>query len=170
MAKLNDKQLRFVEEYLIDRNATQAAIRAKYSPRTAKSQGQRLLTHVDIKRALNERIKACTERTEVDHDYVIKTIVDTIERCKQAQVMTGPNGEPMTRETDEGELQVVSKFDAQAVLKGAELLGKHLKMFTDKVELTGKDGGAIKSEAITAELDPVEASRLYREFLNPPAK
>lgn len=127
---LTDKQQRFVAEYLIDLNATQAAIRAGYSEKTAPAQASRLLINVNVAAAIQAAIKQRSERTQVDADYVLRTIVDTIERCKQAEPVRDRDGEAT------GEY----KFDAGAVLKGAELLGKHLKLFTDKTELTGANG------------------------------
>lgn len=69
---LNPKQQRFVDEYLIDLNATQAAIRAGYSQKTAGQQGERLLKHVEIQAALSERMKARQERTEITQDMVLQ--------------------------------------------------------------------------------------------------
>lgn len=71
---LTAKQERFVGEYLIDLNATQAAIRAGYSEKTAKSQGQRLLTNVDVARALSEAQAKRAERTEIDADWVLRRL------------------------------------------------------------------------------------------------
>lgn len=130
---LTDKQQRFVAEYLIDLNATQAAIRAGYSEKTAPAQASRLLINVNVAAAIQAAIKQRSERTQVDADYVLRTIVDTIERCKQAEPVRDRDGEAT------GEY----KFDAGAVLKGAELLGKHLKLFTDKTELTGANGAPL---------------------------
>lgn len=65
MKKLNPKQTRFVQEYLIDLNATQAAIRAGYSKKTARSIGQRLLTNVDIAAAISEAQKTIAERVGI---------------------------------------------------------------------------------------------------------
>jgi phage terminase small subunit len=130
---LTDKQQRFVAEYLIDLNATQAAIRAGYSSGTAKEIGYENLTKPHIAQAIQAAVNQRTERTQVDADYVLRTIVDTIERCKQAEPVRDRDGEAT------GEY----KFDAGAVLKGAELLGKHLKLFTDKTELTGAGGAPL---------------------------
>jgi len=132
---LTDKQQRFVAEYLIDLNATQAAIRAGYSEKTAGSVGGENLKKPEIAKAIQAAMNHRTERTQVDADYVLRTIVDTIERCKQAEPVRDRDGEAT------GEY----KFDAGAVLKGAELLGKHLKMFTDKTELTGPNGGELQT-------------------------
>lgn len=130
---LTAKQQRFVAEYLIDLNATQAAIRAGYSEKTAGSIGDENLKKPEIAKAVQEAMQKRTERTQIDADYVLRTIVETIERCKQAEPVRDRDGEAT------GEY----KFEANAVLKGAELLGKHLKMFTDKTELTGKDGAGL---------------------------
>lgn len=62
---LSDKQQAFAREYTVDRNATQAAIRAGYSPATAKQQGARLLTNVDVRSAVNRGEAAVAERIEL---------------------------------------------------------------------------------------------------------
>lgn len=69
--KLTPKQERFVQEYLIDLNATQAATRAGYSARTANEQGARLLAHVSVRSALQAAMKKRQERTEVTQDNVL---------------------------------------------------------------------------------------------------
>lgn len=157
-AGMNDKQKRFVEEYLIDLNATQAAIRAGYSAKTATSQGERLLRNVDVQRLVVEAQAARSERTGITADYVLATIQDTIERCRQARPVLDRKGEPILVELPNGELAPAYTFDSTAVLKGAELLGKHLKLFTDKVEHTGKDGGPIQFDQVKSDADAFESS------------
>ncbi len=103
---LTPKQERFVAEYLIDLNATQAAIRSGFSEKTARSQGQRMLTNADIVAAVAGAQGDRTERTNITQDYVLESIFSAMERCKQAD-----------------------SFDATGVFKGAKLLGKHLGMF-----------------------------------------
>lgn len=71
---LSEKQKRFVEEYLIDLNATQAAIRSGYSEKTAKSQGQRLLTKVDVATAVAAAQAKRSKRTQVTQDRVIEEL------------------------------------------------------------------------------------------------
>lgn len=141
--KLTDKQQRFVDEYLIDLNATQAAIRAGYSEKTAAVIGNENLIKPYIAEAIAKAQEKRSERTEVSQDYVIKTIIETIERCSQARPVYDKSGELVMMETPNGELAPVYKYDATNVLKGAELLGRHLVMFKDKVEHTGKDGEAL---------------------------
>ena len=145
MAKeLSDKQAAFVKEYLIDLNATQAAIRAGYSEKTAQEQSSRLLSNVIIAAGVQVELDNRAERTLIDADYVLNTIRDTIERCRQAEEVVDRSGETVMVETPTGELAPAYKFDSSGVLKGCELLGKHLKLFTEKIEHTGKDGEAIK--------------------------
>ena len=132
---LTAKQQLFVDEFLIDLNATQAAIRAGYSEKTAGQIGDENLKKPQIAQIVQEAMDKRAKRTQVTADYVLRTITETIERCKQAEPVLDREGQPT------GEY----RFDSTAVLKGAELLGKHLKMFTDKTELTGKDGAELPS-------------------------
>lgn len=72
MSAINARQQRFVEEYLVDLNATQAAIRAGYSERTANEQGARLLANVSVAAAIQAAIDARSERTEITQDMVLR--------------------------------------------------------------------------------------------------
>ena len=135
LKKLTPKQQLFVREYLKDLNATSAAIRANYSERTARQQASRLLSNVNIQNAIAELRDERNERLNIDVDYVIKTIVETIERCNQAKPVYDRDGEPVMTETPGGELAPAYKYDASNVLKGAELLGRHLGMFEPKADV-----------------------------------
>ncbi|MBB6672615.1 terminase small subunit [Cohnella nanjingensis] len=108
---LTAKQQRFVEEYLIDLNATQAAIRAGYSENTAQEQGSRLLSNVMVKEAIENRQEKIQEKTQVTQEWVIQQYMDIIKNCKEVE----PN-------TAKGALDSVAK---------------HLGMFKDKLEITG---------------------------------
>lgn len=140
MAGLTPKQKRFAEEYLIDLNATAAYKRAGYSANgtTAEVNASRLLGNAKVAQYVQSAMDKRSEDLGIDAKYVLTTIRNTIERCSQAEQVTEKDG------TVSGEY----RFDASAVLKGAELLGKHLKMFTDKTEHTGKDGGPMEISAI----------------------
>ena len=134
MASLKDeRQIRFVEEYLKDLNATQAAIRAGYSKKTARSQGARLLTNVDILEAIQEAKKERSKRTKIDQDYVLTNIQKVVERCMQVVQVDN-----CLTQTEDGELAQAFMFKEQGALKGLELLGKHLGMFVEqkKVDVT----------------------------------
>ena len=109
---LTPKQERFVAEYLVDLNATQAAVRAGYSRKTAKSAGQRLLTHVDIGQAIKAaqgRLALRVERTAAEVLRDIQAVTCAARKAK----------------------------DHRAALKGLELEGKHLGLFSERVEHSG---------------------------------
>ena len=106
---MTPKQQRFVDEYLQDLNATQAAIRAGYARSGASVEGTRLLANAKVAAAVAAAQAKRSERTEVTQDYVLGGILATIEECR-------------------GE----DHRNPQAALKGLELLGRHLAMFTDK--------------------------------------
>jgi phage terminase small subunit len=74
MSELTARQQRFVEEYLIDLNATQAAIRAGYSEKTAQVQSSRLLSNVMVAAAIAEAQSARSERTEITQDMVVREL------------------------------------------------------------------------------------------------
>lgn len=124
MRPLSGKQKVFVDEYLKDLNATQAAIRAGYSKKTAEDIGRQALRKAPVAAAIQEVMDARSKRTQISADYVLNGIKNTIERCAQEEPVVDKEG------NHTGEY----KFDSGAVLKGYELLGKHLKLFTDKVE------------------------------------
>ena len=119
---MTKKQKRFVEEYLIDLNATQAAIRAGYSPDTAKSIGSENLTKPDIQARI---AKAMAERSKRTATLKPDAAPEDTAAIQSVKVKTfGEDGL-------EREIKMADK------LKALELLGKHLGMFKDKVELSG---------------------------------
>ena len=144
------KQKRFVEEYLIDLNATQAAIRAGYSPRSAKQIGQENLYKPAIQNAIDKAMAERSRRTGISQDRVIMELakiaflnpVDVID-MDAATVRGEANRDDTacissvkikTIPTDDGAIteREVKTYDK---LKALELLGKHLGMFTDKLRL-----------------------------------
>ena len=127
--KLKGKQRLFVSEYLIDLNATQAAIRAGYSERNADKIGPGLLGNPRIKEAIQKAIQAREKRAGITQDYVLNTIQETIERCRQAEPLRDRDGNPVMVDLPDGTSAAAYVFDAKNVLKGCELLGKHLGVF-----------------------------------------
>ncbi len=109
---MTKKQELFILEYQKDRNATQAAIRAGYSDRTAYSIGQKLLKKVEIQKALEADITARAERLTFTADNVIRDLITIKDRCM--------NNSP---------------FDARGALKALELIGKNLGMFANKLQV-----------------------------------
>ena len=138
MAKLTAKQQRFVDEYLVDLNATQAAIRAGYSEKTAGQIGEQNLKKLEIQKAITEAKNKRSERIEIKQDYVLENIKKVIERCMQHEVVLSRDGSPLLVEGPEGDLTCLFEFKENGALKGLELLGKHLGMFVEqkKVDVT----------------------------------
>ncbi|MBL4757423.1 MAG: terminase small subunit [Rhizobiales bacterium] len=137
---LTPKQEAFVEEYLIDLNATQAAIRAGYSEHTAQQMGSENLSKPLIMEAVANATNKRTERTEITQDYVLDSIRSAVERCKQVEPVTDRAGDQVLIENADGAMVPAYTFNAMGVFKGSELLGKHLGLFTDKIDHSSKDG------------------------------
>ena len=147
--KLTDRQQQFVDEYLIDLNATQAAIRAGYSVKTANEQGSQNLAKLSIQQAIAERMAERSRRTGVNQDRVVlelakiafvkmTDIVDSEGNIKEnaaeddlacIESVKYKHSDTDTGYSEEREVKIASK------LKALELLGKHLGMWNDKVDL-----------------------------------
>lgn len=142
MSKLTDRQKEFVRQYLVDLNATQAAIRAGYSERTASRIGPELLGKTCVREAIEKAQVKRAQRVEVTQDYVINNLVEIVERTMQRAPVMNRKGEQVTDE----EGRNVWCFDAKGANRALELLGKHLGIFTDKVKAEVSGGLSITWE------------------------
>jgi phage terminase small subunit len=146
--ELTDKQKRFCDEYLIDLNATQAAIRSGYSEKTAYSQGQRMLKNVEVKAFIEKRMAEKEETLIAKQDEVMRYLTSVMRReLNESVVVTLQNKtEKWVVDEDTGKLkkQTVTEekpavVDIPAKLvdanKAAELIGKRYGMFKDSVKL-----------------------------------
>lgn len=127
---LTEKQKRFCDEYLIDLNATQAAIRAGYSERSARQIAERNMTKDDIQKYIKERMSEKEKQLIADQDEVLKYLTSVLRGESTAQ-------EIVIEGTGNGcsEAKTVEKAPSEKErLKAAELLGKRYALFTDKVE------------------------------------
>lgn len=124
---MNAKQKRFCDEYLIDCNATQAAIRAGYSPKTAKQIGQENLTKPDLKSYIDEQLERLHNERTADAQEVLEYLTS---------VMRGEHTEQTLQLIGEG-VQTIADIDVSARerLKAAELIGKRYGMFKDNVNV-----------------------------------
>lgn len=140
MAKLTDKQELFAREYLKDLNATQAAIRAGYSEKTAKETGYENLTKPHIQELIAELNKDRLERLQVDADYVLRQAVKLHERCMQeVEPITDRRGEKVTDEQG----RTVYGFDAKGAVASLKLIGDHVTVQAFKQQISNEMRGNI---------------------------
>ena len=173
--KLPERQERFCQEYLIDLNGTQAAIRAGYSARTANQQAAQILANLNINNRIAELMKERERRTEITVDNVLREFwsiaKDDIKnymdfRTEKQVVDRDPEtGEPIieyrtivdikdSRTIDTKNIAEVSvgkdgqfKFKLYCRDNALVQVGKHLGMFTDKTEIGGLGGGPIQTSS-----------------------
>lgn len=147
--QLSEQRQRFVDEYLIDLNGTQAAIRAGYSVKTAQEQSSRLLSNVMVQEAISKAMAERSKRTGINQDRVVlelakialvkmTDIVDRQGRIKDSatdddlaciESIKYKESESDTGSSVEMEVKIASK------IKALELLGKHLGMWNDKLDV-----------------------------------
>ena len=131
----NLKHERFAREYLIDYNGTQAAIRSGYSEKTAGVQASRMLKDANILARVRELQAEQTARLCVTADWVVQKLVEVTDKSMQASPV---------EEWDYSEKCMVQTgeyvYDSKGATKALELLGKHLGMFTDNINISGDVG------------------------------
>lgn len=167
MAKLTEKQKLFVSEYLIDLNATQAAIRAGYSPKTAEQIGYQMLKKTSVSDAIAQAMAERSKRTGITADRVLNELAmigfanaADIINFGAATVKGDASREDTaciqsvkvkTIPTDAGDIteREVKLYDKKSAL---ELIGKHLGMFKDKLEVSGIDKEKSKLDNILSQM------------------
>ena len=120
------KQQRFCDEYLIDLNATQAAIRAGYSEKYAHTNAAKLLQITTIKEFIDARMAEKQSDLIADQDEVLQYLTAVMRKTSMASVLA--------RCEDGSETVIQKQPDEKEALKAAELLGKRYGIYTDKVE------------------------------------
>lgn len=166
---LNDKQRRFVAEYLIDLNATQAAIRAGYSAKTAEWIGPQLLKKTHVAEAVCIEMKEREKRTDITQDRVLRELAkigfaDIRKAVKwgdgiavvdpESGEQTISNGVALVGSEEIDDETAASISEVSQTAQGIKIkmhdkraalvdIGRHLGMFTDKTEITGKDGAPL---------------------------
>ena len=137
--KLTPKQQCFIEEYLIDLNAAQSAIRAGYSEKTAKQQASRLLTNVDVAAAVAKAKRERSEATKIDAEWVLRQAVELHQRCMQE---IRPVRNPKTgKQIYDDDGNALFTFNAAAANRALELVGKHVSVAAfnkDRLEVSGE--------------------------------
>lgn len=150
--ELTPKQAMFVREYLVDLNATQAAIRAGYSAKTANEQASRLLANVNVARAVQAGMDRRAEAVEINATRVLKEIgrlaffdprkllnsdgtPKPIHELDDDTAAAVAGIEIVTKGNDDLGYADIMKVKLADKSKNLEMLGRHLKLFTDKIEV-----------------------------------
>lgn len=123
MGTLTEQQQLFVEHYLVDLSTRNAAEKAGYTGKNIQRIGYQLTKHPVIAWIIEKRKQERRAEMSLTADYVLNTIINTIARC-----------------------QAMPKPDNNAILRGAELLARHLGMLRDRQEISGPDGGPIETK------------------------
>lgn len=121
--KLTAKQRRFVEEYLVDLNATQAAKRAGYSERTAAEAGYENLRKPHLAEMIQKKLDERSKGTGITAEYVLKSLRSLAAKCLQEEDILVDG------------VKERGKLDPAGANRALELLGKNLKLFTDVVRV-----------------------------------
>lgn len=151
--QLTDKQERFCQEYLVDLNATQAAIRAGYSAKTAQEQSSRLLSNVMVQRRIDELKLGREQATGITAERVLKEIAKLA--FFDPRKLLNDDGTPkgihqlddetaaavagidiVTKGNDDVGFADIMKVKLADKGQNLERLGRHLKLFVDRVEVT----------------------------------
>lgn len=140
---LTEKQILFCNEYLLDLNATQAAIRAGYSEKSARQIAQRMLTKDDIQEYMQKIMNEKQSNLIASQNEVLETLTAVMRRQQKEQVVTSERhrrsyfDEEGRKVTEDTEVPVTVEIDTKIsdVNKAAELLGKRYGLFSDKVNV-----------------------------------
>ena len=130
---MTEKQKRFCDEYLVDYNATQAAVRAGYSAKSAYSIGEENLRKPELKTYIDERLEQLRSAKTADAAEVMEYLTSVLRGESKASVV-------VVESVGDGcsEARTITKPpDERERLKAAELLGKRFGLFTDKVNVEG---------------------------------
>lgn len=139
MAKLTAKQKRFCDEYLIDLNATQAAIRAGYSKRSARQIADKNMSKDDIQKYIDGRMAEKEKELIANQDEVLKYLTSVLRgESKSTELVVEGTGDGCSEART-----VIKEPSEKDRLKAAELLGKRYGLFSEKVELEGDIGVTI---------------------------
>ena len=134
---LTPKQAMFVREYIKDLNGSQAAIRAGFSEKSSRAMAAKLLTKRNIKSSVQAAMDNRSTRLELDGDWVLRNLREVHDQCRQPRPILDRESNPTGR----------YRFDAAGALRALELIGKHLRLFTDRIEVSDFDPAQVVQEA-----------------------
>lgn len=141
-AKDRERWANVAREYIKDFDQSRAVIASGYSPKAAKVTASRLFSNPEFRKILVSVITERNERLNIDADFVLTTIVETVKRCSQAEPVKDFEGNPT------GEW----RFDSAGVLKGCDMLAKHVGLYA----ADNKQKGEAMSEAFAGAMDALD--------------
>lgn len=178
MVGLTDKQQTFVDEYLLDLNGTQAAIRAKYSAKTANEQAARLLAKVSVQEAIAEQMAARSKKTGIDAEWLLKRLAQEAQADMADLYDDAGNLKPVKewpliwrqglvagvdvvrKQNGDDDPVIIDKVKLSDRIKRLELIGRHINVqaFKDNVEVIVVDRAKVLADARTRLLGNVASS------------
>lgn len=155
MAELTAKQEAFCQEYLLDLNATQAAIRAGYSENTAGAIGAENLTKPEIASRVRDLMGKRMARVQLDQDWVLQRLITISDRCLQAKPIMEWDADDkcFVQKRDEATGELLYEFDSAGANKATELIGKHLGFFEQHQKQKGRVTLKIGGRSVTPPAD-----------------
>ncbi|MCP4830833.1 MAG: terminase small subunit [Gammaproteobacteria bacterium] len=150
MAKLTAKQELFCKEYLVDLNATQAAIRAGYSQKTASEMGYENLSKPQLAEYIAELKAKRSDKVEIDAAWVLTSLKKVHDRCMQEEAVIDREGAPT------GEY----KFEHSGANKALELIGKHtdIQAYKEKIEIKNINE-ELSDDELQKRIDELQAAK-----------
>jgi phage terminase small subunit len=132
LVPLEPREEQYCQEYMLDLNQTQAAIRAGYSEASARSAASRLMTNVNITTRIAELKAARVERVQITSDWVLRRLVAISDKCMEPEpiMVFSPADKCMVQKQNESG-EPLFEFNAAGANKATELIGKHLGFFEE---------------------------------------
>jgi len=178
---LTDRQRRFAQEFMVDLNATQAAIRAGYSARTAGEQAPRLLANVRIQAFVAQLRAEQAQRLNIEADVVLRELL-YLARSDLGELFDEAGQLRPLAEIPEHARRAIASIEVEELMGGSgpdrgqigwirkvrlwnkpqalELLGKHLKLWIERHEHTGKDGAPLPAATAILALTDADLERI----------
>lgn len=164
MTKLTRKQLAFCHEYIIDLNATQAAIRVGYSKKAATKISCELLAKPDVRGYVDNLMEERAKRTQINADYVLRQAVKLHERCMQEiSPVLDLKGQHVKDENG----NLLYKFDSKGAAAGLKMVGNHINVnaFSRKTINEHEDDNEEVTLNISAAVSIDEAADIYKKLM-----
>lgn len=142
--KLTPKQRKFINEYIKEENKTQAALKAGYSKKSAAEMGYENMKKPHVQDAYNKKLNEVFEKLQIGPEFVFNGFKTVANRCMQAKpkMVYDRVAQQHVQDQDPESGELLYEFDSNGANRALELLGKGMRLFTDRVEIV-EDQGAV---------------------------